>query len=221
MFTGLVEEIGTVLAISASKEGAELAIGAKTVLSGLKIGDSIAVDGPCLSVTSFNQRGFSAFAMAETLKKTTLGELKAGDKVHLERALALGGRLGGHLVSGHIDTVVTVSGRRSQGSAVLLEISCPRELLAYIVPKGSVAINGVSLTVIETSPGGFSVGLIPQTLATTTLGALKIGAKINLEADLIGKYVENILQYRFGAPQEAAKKDDNITMNLLQEKGFL
>lgn len=220
MFTGLVEEAGIVRTVSASADGAALSIEAKLVLGGLNTGDSIAVNGSCLSVTAFSERGFTAFAMTETLRKTTLGSLKTGDRVHLERALALGSRLGGHLVSGHIDAVATLSGKKNEGSAVLLEFKCPPSLMAYIVPKGSVALDGVSLTVIESADDSFSVGIIPHTAGATTLAGKKIGARVNLEVDMIAKYVESMLKHRFSAPQ-TAEKTDAITMNLLQEKGYL
>ncbi len=207
--------------MSASSEGVNITIEAKKVLSGVNMGDSIAVSGPCLTVVGFDSSNFTAFAMPETLKKTTLGTMAAGDRVNLERAMTLGGRLGGHLVSGHIDTMVTLTARKPEGSAILLTFNCPAGLMPYIVPKGSVALDGVSLTVIDTGQGNFSVGLIPHTSGETTLGSKEVGAGVNLEVDLIGKYVENMLKYRFDSSGSPGKKSDNITMTLLQEKGYL
>jgi len=156
--------------------------------------------------------------MPETLKRTTLGEHKAGSLVNLERALALGGRLGGHLVSGHIDTVVTLSQKKPQGGAIILNFEAPLELLRYIVQKGSVALDGVSLTVIDATASGFSVGLIPHTGLETTLGISEVGSAVNLEVDLIGKYVEKMLEPRLGIEERGSNK---ITMDLLMEKGYL
>jgi len=193
-------------------------IGAGEVLSDLKVGDSIAVSGPCLTVTALERDGFTAWAMPETLKKTTLDTAAAGDRINLERALALGGRLGGHLVSGHIDAVVTVARRSLEGGAVLLYFETPGHLLRYVIPKGSAALDGVSLTVIDVDSSGFSVGLIPHTAGQTTLGQKEPGEAVNLEVDLIGKYVEKMLQPHRG---ENVNQKKSITMSLLQEKGYL
>ncbi len=218
MFTGLIEELGVIRSIKKNAEGAYIIVGASKVLSDLKIGDSVAVNGPCLTVTAFNRDSFTVFAMPETLKKSTLGGLTSGEKVNLERAMTLGGRLGGHLVSGHIDAVVTLTGRNPQGGAIILDFEAPQTLMRYIVPKGSVALDGVSLTVVETAESGFSVGLIPLTSAETTLGYCKIGSGINLEVDLIGKYVEKMLAPRLENP---GGKKETLTMSLLQENGYI
>ena len=196
MFTGIIEELGIVRRTQGSADGASIVIAAKEVLRDLKIGDSIAVSGPCLTVTAFDRDTFTAFVMPETLKRTTLGALKLGSMVNLERALALGGRLGGHMVSGHIDAVVTLTQNNPQGGAIILSFEAPPELLRYIVPKGSVALDGVSLTVIDVEDSGFSVGIIPHTGQETTLGTRESGAAVNLEVDLIGKYVEKMLEPR-------------------------
>ncbi len=218
MFTGIIEELGTVRRIQSSSAGASIVIEAKVVLGGLKIGDSIAVSGPCLTVTAFNSDTFTAFVMPETLKRTTLGGLKAGQRVNLERAMALGGRLGGHLVSGHIDAVVTLIQNKPQGGATLLSFEAAPGLLRYIVPKGSVALDGASLTVIDVKASGFSVGIIPYTGQETTLGTGEIGAAVNLEVDMIGKYVEKMLEPRLSNDRNGTNK---ITMDLLMEKGYL
>lgn len=217
MFTGIIEEMGILHRVSSSSGGFSMVIGARKVLSDLKKGDSIAVSGPCLTVTALNSTGFTAWAMPETLQKTNLGHYSAGRRVNLERALALGERLGGHMVSGHIDAVVELTGTEAQGGAMLISFTAPKELLRYIVAKGSVALDGVSLTVIEVDDHGFKVGLIPHTAAQTTLAGEKIGASINLEVDLIGKYVEKMLMPRL----EGQRGGDNITMDLLMQKGYL
>ena len=218
MFTGIIEEQGVLRRISSTGEGAGLLIGAKEVLSDLKIGDSIAVSGPCLTVTTLNPDSFTAWVMPETLRKTNLQALSIGARVNLERAMSLGGRLGGHLVSGHIDSVVTLTGRSSQGDGLLLSFEAPGHLLRYIIPKGSVALDGVSLTVIDVDETGFSVGLIPHTASETTLGQIGIGSPVNLEVDMIGKYVEKMLIPR---KESGAIKKETLTMDLLIEKGYL
>lgn len=217
MFTGLIEEIGYIRRINSSSEGTGLVIGADKVVSDLKIGDSIAVSGPCLTVTAAGKDSFTAWAMPETIKRTNLATLTAGQAVNLERALALGDRLGGHLVSGHIDTVINLTGRREQGGAFILDFDLPENLGRYIISKGSVALDGVSLTVIEAYNNAFSVGLIPQTASETTLGRLKIGAWVNLEVDMIGKYVEKMLLPRL---QGDNKDNDTITLSYLEDKGY-
>ncbi|MFO7951692.1 MAG: riboflavin synthase [Bacillota bacterium] len=218
LFTGLIEEIGIVRGISSSNEGAGFVIGAGEVLSGLKIGESIAVNGPCLTVTGTGPNSFTAWAMPETLDKANLKELATGDPVNLERAMPLGGRMGGHMVSGHVDALVTLSGRKKQGEALLLTFEAPPELLRYIIPKGSVALDGVSLTVVEVNENSFSVGVIPHTAEQTTLGLKKEGAAINLEVDMIGKYVEKMLAARFDGEKEEKQR---ISISFLQEKGYL
>jgi len=217
LFTGLIEELGTLRRISSSSEGVSLVISAARVLDELKRGDSIAVSGPCLTVTSLDSSAFTAWAMPETLQKTNLGNFQAGRRVNLERALPIGGRLGGHLVSGHIDAVVTLTGKESQGGALLLSFSAPAKLLRYIVAKGSVALDGISLTVIDVVDRGFSVGLIPHTASQTTLAGEEIGARINLEVDLIGKYVEKMLMPHL----DENTGEEAISMDLLRQKGYL
>ncbi len=218
MFTGLIEEKGTIRRISATGEGASLVIGAEKVLSDLRTGDSIAVNGPCLTVTAVDKDSFTAWAMPETLQRTNLSALTAGREVNLERALALGDRLGGHLVSGHIDAVVSLTGRRQEGGSYILSFDLPENLGRYVISKGSVALDGVSLTVITVDQNSFSVGLIPHTASETTLGQKDGGSPVNLEVDMIGKYVEKMLAPRL---QEAGKHKDSITLSFLAEKGYL
>jgi riboflavin synthase len=218
MFTGIVEEMGRLKSREGSGAGARLIITARKVLEGLKAGDSIAVNGVCLTVTEFGRDSFTAHVMPETLRKTDLADLPPGQPVNLERALTLGGRLGGHLVSGHIDGTASLARRRTEGNAVVLFFQAPAALLRYVIPKGSVAVDGVSLTVASVDGSGFSVSLIPHTAAETTLGRKRPGAAVNLEVDLIGKYVEKLLQ-----PYAAAGNtgEGMITAALLQENGFI
>ena len=218
MFTGLVEEIGTVRRITVSADGASIDVAAKTVLSDLKIGDSVAVSGPCLTVTALAGDGFTAYVMPETLKKTNLGNLSAGSEVNLERALSLNARLGGHMVSGHIDAAVDLIDRQREGGAILLTFNCLPDLMRYIVPKGSVALDGVSLTVAAVGEDRFTVGVIPHTADQTTVGRRKIGDRFNLEVDLLGKYVEKMLSPFTGGEKSEKSK---ISLAFLQEQGYI
>ncbi|HAP44420.1 MAG: riboflavin synthase subunit alpha [Spirochaetes bacterium GWD1_61_31] len=193
MFTGLIEEVGRVRAVRRHAGGVGLEISAQTVLVGSKVGDSIAVDGVCLTVTALDQGGFSADVMAETLASSGLGSLAPGHVVNLERALRLSDRLGGHLVSGHVDGLAQLRRRRPDGSAVVFEFSCPPELLRYIALKGSVSIDGVSLTICALNADGFSVSLIPHSLANSTLSECRPGQAVNLECDLMAKYADRLL----------------------------
>lgn len=215
MFTGIIEELGTVKSLSVRSESARIQVAARKILADIRLGDSVAVNGVCLTVTSFTPQGFTADVMPETLRKTNLLELKPGQQVNLERALALGGRLGGHLVSGHIDGTGRLRDRRLEENAVVLWISAPAEILRFIVPKGSIAIDGVSLTVADVSHDAFSVSLIPHTAEQTTLGARLPGETINLENDLIGKYVERFLMIN----HDAAKKE--MSIDFLKANGFV
>ncbi len=217
MFTGIIEELGVVRRINSSGNGTDIIISVKEILNDLKIGDSVAVNGPCLTATAIGTDSFTAWVMPETMKKTNLLGLTTGSPVNIERAVTLNSRLGGHMVSGHIDAMVTLTGKRRQGGAMHLSFDTPGHLLRYIVPKGSVALDGVSLTVIDVGSSSFSVGVIPHTASQTTLGQKEVGSHVNLEVDMIGKYVEKILAAR----PDNVKKEANLTMDLLQEKGYL
>lgn len=212
MFTGIIEEVGSVQSIG----GGVLSIKAAKVLEDVRLGDSIAVNGVCLTVTSFDSSGFQADVMPETIRRTSLAELKKGSPVNLERALTLNTRLGGHIVSGHIDGVGRIVSFREEKNAVLMQISASGAILRYIVEKGSVALDGISLTVAQVTEGDFTVSLIPHTRQVTNLSQKKAGSLINIENDIIGKYVEKLLKPQGGAPGETSR----ITMDFLRNNGF-
>ena len=194
MFTGLVEDIGTLSEVNRQGDGVVFAIAPADIpVAELAVGESVAVDGVCLTVTSVAAQRFRVLAGAETLRRTTLGTLRAGARVNLERALQVGDRLGGHLVSGHVDTVGQLSQRRDLGSNLELTIRVAAEHMRYVVTKGSICIDGISLTVNTTSGSGFSVALIPHTCDATTLAGKRVGDSLNLELDIIGKYVEKLV----------------------------
>lgn len=215
MFTGIVEEMGAVRAVRRGAHSAALSIGANLVLSGLHIGDSVAVNGVCLTVTARDEGGFTADVMHETLNRSTLGALSPGSPVNLERAMAADGRFGGHIVSGHIDGVGTIAATRRDDNAVWYTVQAAPDLLRYIVEKGSVTIDGISLTVATVEADRFSVSLIPHTALVTILGKKRPGDKVNLETDIIGKYVERLLQ-----PREGAKTESRVTLDFLIQNGF-
>ena len=219
MFTGLVEELGVVRGISRGADSARIHIDARKILEDMKTGDSIAVNGVCLTSVEFDRNYFVADVMAETLAKTNLAVLKSGDRVNLERALRLGDRLGGHMVSGHIDGVGTITRRERHDIATLITVSAPPGLMRYIIKKGSVSIDGTSLTVVDFSETYFQVSLIPHTAHMTTLGYKKVGDTVNLEGDLVGKYIEKLLNVRENGKTEGS--GGAITLDFLAEKGFM
>ena len=214
MFTGIIEEVGTVKNIQRTGNSSFIEINASKVLEGTQLGDSIAVNGVCLTVTQLSSSHFSADVMNETLSRSSLGSLKAGSPVDLERAMAANGRFGGHIVSGHIDGTGTISDITSDGIAVWYTVNSPADILRYIVEKGSIAIDGISLTVAKVTDSSFSVSIIPHTAAQTVLGTKKVGDIVNLENDIIGKYVEKLMK-----PAESPSKS-NITMEFLAKNGF-
>ncbi|MGO5097144.1 riboflavin synthase [Agathobaculum sp. LCP25S3_E8] len=217
MFTGIIEEIGTVRRIERGAAGARLTIAAKTVLEGTKLGDSIATNGVCLTVVAMTADSFSADVMAESLRRSSLGALQSGSPVNLERAMPMNGRFGGHIVSGHIDGTGTIASQKREDNAVWVTVNTSASLLRYIVEKGSIAIDGVSLTVAAVDQTGFSVSIISHTGAQTILLDKKPGETVNLECDVIGKYVEKLL-----APYAPAEKStsSSITMEFLAQHGF-
>ena len=209
MFTGIIEELGTVRHVAPGN----LELSARTVLESTRLGDSIAVNGVCLTVTALSPGGFTADVMPETLRRSGLGQLRPGSKVNLERAMAADGRFGGHIVTGHIDGTGTVSSLRREGNAVWVTIAAPPELLAGIVEKGSIAIDGISLTVADVTDRDFAVSIIPHTGAQTTLLDRKAGDTVNLETDILGKYVAKLLG-------REEPKSSGITMEFLAQHGF-
>ncbi len=207
MFTGIVEEIGRVT----SAQSGKVAIAAGKVLQGLELGGSINVNGVCLTITSFNTNSFSIDVMPETLKRSNLGLLSAGNRVNLERPLALGGRLGGHLVQGHIDATGRVASVRWDGKAMIVRFEAPPEVMRYTVEKGFIAVDGVSLTVVAKDNSSFQVSVVDYTRQHTILGDRQVGDSVNLEVDIIAKYVEQLSQAR----------NTGITVDFLREHGFL
>lgn len=211
MFTGIIEEIGEVISLRRGARSFTLKIKAERVLEGSRIGDSIATNGVCLTITRMEEGYFEADVMPETVERTALQELRPGGRVNLERALMPTSRLGGHFVAGHIDTTGRLIERRADDTALWLRIEAPASLLRYVVEKGSIAINGVSLTVARVDSSSLSVSLIPHTQGVTTLHELKIGERVNLEADMLVKYVERLMGRGPGG---------GLSLEFLQEHGF-
>ncbi|MDE7105268.1 MAG: riboflavin synthase [Ruminococcus sp.] len=213
MFTGIIEEVGTVKAIQRSGNNSFIRIQADKILSDVHLGDSIAVNGVCLTVTKFDGSIFQADVMNETLSRSSLGSLKTGSIVNLERAMSANGRFGGHIVSGHIDGTGNIINIKNDGIAIWYTIKANNNIMRYIVEKGSVAIDGISLTVAEVGKNNFSVSIIPHTSGQTILSSKKVGDIVNLENDIIGKYIEKLMN--------TAKSESVIDMNFLAERGFL
>ena len=215
MFTGLIEEVGALRAVRRGAHSSVLSIGARAILEDLMVGDSVAVNGVCLTATEVDAGGFTADVMHETLRRSSLAALTPGSPVNLERAMAAGGRFGGHIVSGHIDGTGTVTARRRDDNAVWYTVAAPPSLLRYIVEKGSIAIDGISLTVAEVTERDFSVSVIPHTAAVTILGGKGPGDVVNLETDVIGKYVEKLLR-----PGDESGREGGLTLEFLARNGF-
>ena len=218
MFTGIVEEVGTLKAIRKGPHSAVLEIAAQVVLEDIHLGDSIAVNGVCLTATSFTAASFTADVMHETLNRSALAALRPGSRVNLERAMAADGRFGGHIVAGHVDGVGTVQNIQRDDNAIWYTIAAGPEILRYVVEKGSIAIDGISLTVARVDGTSFAISAIPHTVAVTVLADRKVGDRVNLETDIIGKYVEKLLQPApEAAPQPAG---GGITREFLTRYGF-
>ena len=215
MFTGIIEELGTVQRLDRGSNSCQITIQADKVLEDVKLGDSIAINGVCLTVTSFDREHFTADMMAETLVKTNLKDLGSGQRINLERASRLGDRMGGHLVQGHVDAVGTIVEQQKVDIAMVLRIKAPEEILRYLVAKGSVAVDGISLTVVAVLADSFTISIIPHTAKMTTLGFKKTGDTVNLEADIIGRYVEKLLKRSEG------KNKSVLSPDFLAEHGFL
>jgi riboflavin synthase len=212
MFTGIIEEIGKIEEISKHGHNLKLRVKAPKILTDLKVGDSININGACQTVIATNGDSFTVEAVEETLQKTNLGELKRNDEVNLERALRLSDKLGGHLVTGHIDCAGKIKSITKREGSFLYEFQLPEKFLIYLVEKGSVAVDGISLTVVEVKEYSFTVAIIPFTLENTTLGTKTVGDLVNIETDLIGKYVERM---------STSKKDKcEITREWLKDKGW-
>lgn len=217
MFTGLVEELGKVKTISRGAKSVRLTVNAKVILGDVKLGDSIAVNGTCLTVVEYGDTWFTADVMPETVDRTALAGLKPGDTVNLERTLRVGDRLGGHIVSGHIDGVGVIRAKEQNDNAVVVRIEAPPAVMRYIVEKGSIAIDGISLTVVAFGEDWFTVSLIPHTASMTTLGIKRAGEPVNLETDVIGKYVARLMAL---GPTVEEKPKGGLTTGFLQEHGF-
>lgn len=213
MFTGIIEEIGRVKSVRRGVKSVTLEIEASTVMEGTAVGDSIATNGVCLTVTTMTPNGFTADVMPETVRRTSLSSLKPGAEVNLERALTLQSRLGGHIVQGHVDGTATVCRKTKDDNAVWLWIDCTPQLMRYIIEKGSITIQGVSLTVAKVEGSSFAVSLIPHTQGATTLHNAKVGDTVNIENDVIAKYVEKMI-----APQPATGRQDNDSTGTKSEE---
>ena len=215
MFTGIIEEIGTIKGIKRGNRSVVLEVKAKKVLEDLKVGDSIATNGVCLTVISFSGGSFCADVMPETMQRSNLGELRAGSPVNLERALTLNGRLGGHIVSGHVDGMGRIVGKEKDENAIWIRIATSADLLRYIVDKGSITIDGISLTVVAVTDSEFTVSIIPHTQDETTLVKKQVGDNVNLENDVIAKYVEKLMR-----PAAPAEPKGGLTLDFLLANGF-
>ena len=212
MFTGIIEEIGRIQTVRKGAESSSISVQAKIIMQDVRIGDSIAVNGVCLTVTAFSRSGFTADVMHETFNRSSLGSLPTGSLVNLERAMPANGRFGGHIVSGHIDGTGTVSAIQKDDNAVWYTIKTPPGILRYIIEKGSVAIDGISLTVANVGRDCFRVSIIPHTASITTLSNRRVGDTVNLENDCIGKYVERLMGIQ--------QSNHNITTDFLTKYGF-
>lgn len=212
MFTGIIEEVGKIQSIQKGTSSAVLSVHATEIMDDIQLGDSVAVNGVCLTVTSIIPSGFTADVMHETLNRSSLGYLRTGSSVNLERAMSANGRFGGHIVSGHIDGTGTVSDIRRDDNAIWYTIQTSSSVLRYIIEKGSIAIDGISLTVAKVSKNSFRVSIIPHTVSRTTLSSCRVGDSVNLENDCIGKYVERLI--------DKVSQKSNITAGFLAEHGF-
>jgi riboflavin synthase len=217
MFSGIVEEMGAITVLGKTLAGTQLTILASIVMGDLKIGDSVSVNGTCLTVISRSDRDFSVEVSPETLSVTTLGLLNPGTPVNLERAMKLNERIGGHLVAGHVDGIGVIRSRHQDANAIVFAIGSPPEILRYCVAKGSITVDGISLTINNVNEKGFSVAIIPHTAKVTTLGLKQVNDPVNLESDLIGKYVERLLQERGQLP----KSPVTIDKDYLQKRGLI
>ena len=222
MFTGIIEGLGTIVGIGSAGQGKRFAIESDFHLDGTKVGDSIAVNGACLTAVMIQGKRFEVDVAPETLAKTTFPKAMVGERINLERALRLSDRLDGHLVSGHIDGKGTLHQKTTLGNAVIVSIGVPESLSRYMIPKGSVAVDGISLTINKVQKDGFEVSVIPHTGGMTTIGFKKPGAMVNVETDMIGKYVERFISQKPNQNKENKSADNSvINMEFLQKSGFI
>ena len=221
MFTGIIEGLGTISAIHPSGRGSRISVISDFDLTGTRIGDSIAVNGACLTAVSLQARRFTVDVSPETLKRSVLGRIKLGERVNLERALRLSDRLDGHLVSGHIDGMGTLHERKTLANAIIITFGVEKSLSRYMIEKGSVAVDGTSLTINSCDSSTFEVSIIPQTAGLTTIGFKKVGDAVNIEADMIGKYVERFVLNRESADRKPGPSDGGIDMTMLAKSGFI
>ena len=219
MFTGIIEELGTIAHMDRRPDSIRLTIQAHKVLEGTQLGDSIAVNGVCLTVTDMTDSTFSADVMHETMRRSSFSTIKSGSQVNLERAMQVGGRLGGHIVSGHIDGIGHVARIATDGIARVITISIPKDMEPFIVEKGSITIDGISLTVAAVDGEGFSVSTIPHTVAQTNLSQRRQGDPVNLETDVVGKYIEKLLRPEETKPHTPAN-ESTLTKEMLLRCGF-
>ena len=221
MFTGIIEGSGTISGIKPSGQSRRMAINADYELDNTKIGDSIAVNGACLTVVSFSGKRFEVDVSPETVAKTTLGKAKIGDRLNLERALCISDRIDGHLVSGHIDGIGKIKSRKTEENAIIITFNIPESVSYYIIKKGSVAVDGISLTVNECDDESFQVSIIPHTAKLTTLGFKKVSDSVNVETDMIGKYVERFVTQTKASGNEKKTEESSVGMQLLARTGFI
>lgn len=221
MFTGIIEELGRVRSIRTQGEAMVIAVAARAIMNDVKLGDSIAVNGVCLTVVAFDSNGFQADVMPETFRSTSLSFLQPGSEVNLERAMAANGRFGGHIVQGHVDGIGEIISKKTDSNAVIYQIRPKREhLMRYIIPKGSITIDGISLTVGEVTGDTFTLWIIPHTLDQTILKHRSIGEVVNLECDVLGRYVEHFLRLGPTMAKEPPYKSSGLTLEKLIENGF-
>jgi riboflavin synthase len=221
MFTGIIEGLGTIAAIRPAAQGSRFTITSDFDLAGTRIGDSIAVNGACLTAVMLKERQFSADVSPETLQRSVLGTIRIGEQVNLERALKLSDRLDGHLVSGHVDGIGTIGERKSLANAIVITFKVPEVLSRYMIEKGSVAVDGISLTINRCDSTSFDVSIIPHTATLTTIGFKKVGDAVNIETDMIGKYVERFVLNRDATTRKAEAPDSAIDMAFLAKSGFI
>lgn len=217
MFTGIIEEIGTVQSVKRSQSSLTLEIAGSVIFDDLKIGDSVAVNGVCLTATTIGSGRFTADVMPESVKMTTLLQVSIGSKVNLERAMVANGRFGGHVVAGHVDGQGTIIGKDHMGNSIVFRITTDSDILHYVIYKGSITVDGASLTVSKVGPSWFEISIIPHTIGNTILQYASIGTTVNLETDIFGRYIEHFVK----GPKEAPSQQGNVTMDTLLSNGFL